>query len=265
MSLELVMTASFARARARGSPRELTPDYLNGHCSGVASRSPFVWNDRPGKIAEGHESPARATNLHLCTDARVGSKTCHFLPFFESASGCPTRRTSSVTSFDVHGSEPNFAILGDQKVEWHVPRRIATFELPGCSLCIGGRHLRGLRRTSLSWRGTSSAASSRLGSPGTSPSRGRIGSAIQVWLCPRVWAGPGVGRVETTVRASFHLLGRGTAMDLRRYLLWLSAFPYGFKAFRPAIGGGSRQRARWDFFGVNRPILSHPLLLIWNV
>ena len=62
---------------------------------------------------------------------------------------------------------------------------------------------------------------------------------------PRVWAGTGVGRVSATVRVSFHRLGRGIIGGyLWRYRLWLSAFPYGVKAFRPASRRRSNERAK---------------------
>ena len=154
-----------------------------------------------------------------------------------------------------------------------MPHRIATFDHRGCSLCFGGRHFRGFRRACLSWRGVDEESLrrakgdngvgpsvedsaprarpvfARLGSPGASPSRG------QNWRC-----GSGLAVLSSLGRA-----GRGTGLDHGegefspvgtrdhgagrwRYPLWLSAFPYGFKAFGRAIGRGSRQRAKWDFF-----------------
>ena len=74
------------------------------------------------------------------------------------------------------------------------------------------------------------------------------------------------GRCATKFRRILSCDGRGTGLDRGegefssfhprdhgpvrwRYPLWLSAFAYGFKALWPAVGGGSRQRAKWDFFG----------------
>ena len=59
----------------------------------------------------------------------------------------------------------------------------------------------------------------------------------------------GVGRVWTTGRASLDPVGRGIMeRDSWRYPPWLSRFPRWFRVFRPAIGRGSRQRAKWDCF-----------------
>ncbi len=53
------------------------------------------------------------------------------------------------------------------------------------------------------------------------------------------------------------IVPRDRAGDWWRYPLRLSAFPYGFEAFRPAVGPGSRQQAKGDCFQGNRLILSH--------
>jgi hypothetical protein len=68
--------------------------------------------------------------------------------------------------------------------------------------------------------------------------------------------------------------GRGTGMDhgegefftlgggilernSSRYPPWVSAFACCFGMFLPFVGRGSRQRARWDFFGVRSSIWFH--------
>ncbi len=79
--------------------------------------------------------------------------------------------------------------------------------------------------------------------------------------------------------------GRGTGLDhgegefspigprdhggnLWRYRVWLSAFPYGVKAFRPASGRVQASEQNETFSRSNVPfcpILSHSFLLIWSV
>jgi hypothetical protein len=74
--------------------------------------------------------------------------------------------------------------------------------------------------------------------------------------------GPGLEHGEDELSPVWPRVMERGAWD---YLLCLSAFPFGLGACRPAIGRGSRQLARWDFFRrfvPFRPILSHSILLI---
>ena len=87
--------------------------------------------------------------------------------------------------------------------------------------------------------------------------------------CTRVWAGPGVVRVWTTGRVSFHSAGRGSSSGTCGVILFVF---HHFRAARGRFGQPSdhafdRKENETDFlfFVSFRLILSHPLLLIWMV
>ena len=113
----------------------------------------------------------------------------HFLPFFESATGRPTRSTLPGTAINVNGSELIFAILGDRQVAWHMPRKTATFHLRGCSLCLVGVISVGFGERL--GRGEALPAQRRraLAQQELRPGRIRIGSAGQIRLLQKRQSG----------------------------------------------------------------------------
>jgi hypothetical protein len=108
------------------------------------------------------------------------------------------------------------------------------------------------------------------GTPGRCPGICCFGlTGRMVVKCTRVWAGPGVGRVWTTVRVIFHALGRAIMESDWRCIL------FGYQHFRAVSrrsgqpSDGAQHSGQCEtFLGSNvsfRLILSHPLLLIWMV
>ena len=66
------------------------------------------------------------------------SDGCFFGPgSTNSRIGPRFEKTAEIRLISV-GSELDFAILGDRKVKWHKPRKIAIFQFRGCSLCLEG-------------------------------------------------------------------------------------------------------------------------------
>ena len=171
-----------------------------------------------------------------------------------SGTGNDYRRKSSRLSKCASGSKPLHVELRPVESAQPCPRRWAATER--IQIKIGIQNA--VPPFSLHWeRCVAFLATTRAGWPGILWSyRPDRGLCLVKW--PRIWPRPGVGRVWTWVRVSFHPVGGGIVEQERwRYLLCAAAFPSCWRALQAAIVWVVNGNKNGTVFASGSPIQFH--------